>query len=150
MLAFGLDAKHLISSDMMSGMIRRHFILGLICALAFSVGCSQADPPLEEVVPAQLNGWNRTQMKTIAVADAPEIIRQLGLKRAAAATYTGPATINVRLFEMNAPTSAFELIQKWRQQDGLAVYNGRFFITAEPNSPTGAAPLLEQLRKAVK
>ena len=150
MLASGLDAKHRISSDMMSGMIRRHLIFGLICVLVFSFGCSQADRPLEEAVPAQLGGWNRTKMTAIPASDVPEVIRQLGLKRAAAATYTGPATINVRFFEMNAPTSAFELIQKWRQQDGLAVYSGRFFIAADPNSPTGAAPLLEQLRKEIK
>jgi hypothetical protein len=52
----------------------------------------------------------------------------------------------VRVFEMNMPTSAFELIQKWRQQDGLAVYTGPYFIVADP-AATGAAPLLEGLRR---
>jgi hypothetical protein len=71
------------------------------------------------------------------------------MSRAILATYAGPATVTVRVFEMKLPTSAFELIQRWRQQDGLAVYTGPYFIVAEPVAP-GAAPLLEALRRQMK
>lgn len=51
---------------------------------------------------------------------------------------------------MNVPTSAFELIQKWRQQDGLAVYSGPYFIVADPGGPQSASALLEGIRKQLQ
>ena len=51
---------------------------------------------------------------------------------------------------MNVATSAFELIQKWRQQDGLAVYNGAYFVVAEPGSAPQVSALLEGLRKQLQ
>jgi hypothetical protein len=51
---------------------------------------------------------------------------------------------------MNVSTSAFELIQKWRQQDGLAVYNGAYFVVAAPESGPEASKLLEAIRKQLQ
>jgi starvation-inducible outer membrane lipoprotein len=113
-------------------------------------GCSTPSKPLQERIPASLNGWTRTEAAALDPASTPDIVKQLGLKSAVSATYTGPAAVRVRIFEMNVSTSAFELIQKWRQQDGLAVYNGPYFIVAEPQSPPQAPALLESLRKQLE
>lgn len=121
-----------------------------VVASVFLAGCSTASKPLDEVLPTNVNGWARSSVSPMEAASAPELIRQLGLKRAASATYSGPASITVRVFEMNVPTSAFELIQKWRQQDGLAVYTGPYFLAAMPGSPPETAKLLEALRKELK
>ena len=114
------------------------------------VACSTPSKPLEEILPAAADGWTRSQVAPIDSATAPDLIRQLGLKQAVAATYTGPATVSVRVYEMNVATSAFELIQKWRQQDGLAVYNGAYFVVADPGSAPQASALLEALRKKLQ
>lgn len=82
--------------------------------------------------------------------NAPDLVRRLGLKRAITATYTGPASVHVRVYEMSVPASAFELIQKWPQQDGRAVYTGPYFIVADPSSGPAASGLLESLRKQIK
>jgi hypothetical protein len=50
---------------------------------------------------------------------------------------------------MNVTASAFELMQKWRQQDGRAIYTGPYFVVANA-ADAGAADLLTQLRKDIK
>jgi hypothetical protein len=120
---------------------------GLCVVSLLCLACSTPSRPLEEVLPANLDGWTRAQMAPLDVTAAPELIRQQGLKRALSATYTGPATVRVSVYEMNVATSAFELIQKWRQQDGLAVYKGSYFLVASPESGPPASKLLEALRK---
>jgi hypothetical protein len=96
-----------------------------------------------------VNEWKRVSTFAVSSDQAPDVVRQLGLKRATSATYQGPATVTVRVYEMKVSTSAFELIQKWRQQDGPAVYSGPFFIVAD-STPEAAAGLLEGLRKQLK
>lgn len=126
-------------------MFRRVFLLISACFLA----CSGPSRSLEESIPATLNEWKRTAVSPISESDTPAIVRQLGLKRAISATYQGPATVTVRIYEMNVPASAFELIQKWRQQDGPAVYSGPYFLVADSN-PEAAAGLLDGLRKQLR
>lgn len=81
----------------------------------------------------------------------PSLVTQSGVEDSAQTRYTGPGTVQVRAFRMRAETSAFELIQKWRQSDGLAVYKGPFFFVAEQESGNGqhAAQILRALQAAV-
>ena len=118
-----------------------------ICVSLLLAACSTSDPSLEEALPSQVAGWTRSQASSLANEAAPDLIRSLGLKRAVTASYSGPEVVHVRVYEMNVSTSAFELIQKWRQQNGLAVYTGPYFIVADPTSGPAAAGLLEALRK---
>lgn len=118
--------------------------------LACLLGCSSPSKPFEEILPTQAGEWTRSSVDALDVASTPVIISQLGLKRAASATYSGPSSISLRVYEMNVPASAFELIQKWRQQEGNAVYTGPYFIVAaSPPSPEAAA-LLEAVRKQIQ
>lgn len=126
-------------------MFRRAFLLISACLLA----CSSPSRSLEETIPASVNEWKRTAVSPLKESEAPPLVGQLGLKRAISATYQGPATVTLRVYEMKVPTSAFELIQKWRQQDGPAVYSGPYFVVADSN-PETAAGLLEGLRKQLK
>ena len=126
-------------------MIRWVFLL----ITAFFLACSGPSRNLDETLPTTVNEWKRISTFAVSSDQAPDIVRQLGLKRAISATYQGPATVTVRVYEMKASTSAFELIQKWRQQDGPAVYSGPFFIVAD-STPGAAAGLLEGLRKQLK
>lgn len=110
-------------------------------------GCGGTGQSLEKTVPATIDGWSRTQIAPLPAADAPDLVRQLGLDEAVSATYTGPSAVSLKIFKMKGQTSAFELIQKWRQSDGLASYNGPYFIVAEPGSGPDTGRLLQALQK---
>jgi hypothetical protein len=126
-------------------MIRWVFLLITACFAA----CSGPPRSLEETIPVTVNEWKRVSTSPVTADGAPAIVRQLGLRRAIQATYEGPSMVTVRIYEMNVATSAFELIQKWSQQDGPAVYSGPYFIVAEA-PPQAAAGLLEGLQKQLK
>jgi hypothetical protein len=126
-------------------MIRWVFLL----ITALYAACSGPSPSLEKVLPSTVSEWKLAGVTPISAADAPALVRQLGLKQAVTATYQGPRTVKVRVYEMNVATSAFELIQKWRQQDGPAVYSGQFFIVADA-APEIAAGLLDGLRRQLQ
>ena len=60
------------------------------------------------------------------------MIRGSALKRAISAGYRGNGRIRVRVFQMTNETSAFALIQTWRQTtDGLAFHKGPYFVVAD-------------------
>jgi hypothetical protein len=120
----------------------------LLITVGFAA-CSGPSQSLDDRLPATVNEWKRVSTSSITADQAPAIIRQLGLRRAIAATYQGPSTVTVRVYEMKVAASAFELIQKWRQQDGPAVYSGTFFIVADA-PPQAAAELLDGLQKQLK
>lgn len=121
----------------------------LLLLLTILVACSGPARSFEEILPATPGRWTRSSVSPVDPNSAPEIVRQLGLKRAAAAAYAGPAAITVQIYEMNTTTGAFELFQKWRQQDGRAVYTGPYFVVATATGPETAG-LLELLRKELK
>ena len=123
--------------------------------IASLVGCGSSTRPLTEAIPATVDSWARSQITSLPESEAPEMVRQLGLDQAVSATFTGPAAtgpaaVPVKIFRMKGQTSAFELIQKWRQTDGLAVYSGPYFIVADPGSGPQASGLLQALQKNLK
>ena len=96
----------------------------MLCA--FIVSCSGARKPLAEVLPADLpGGLKRGEVRPLT--DVPSVIAQLGVEESAQTTYAGT---ELRIFRMKADTSAFEVIQKWRQTEGLAAYKGPYFFVA--------------------
>lgn len=121
-------------------------ILLIICAIS----CAPKPASWEETLPGHAGAWKRETVAVLPDSEAPEIVRRLGLKRAARVTYSGAVTVPVKVFEMNVPTSAFELIQKWRQQDGLAVYGGPYFVIADKTAPPEVSGLLAELSKQLK
>ncbi len=104
-------------------MTRRHFLSSAILLTS----CSQPSKSLAEVLPTQLGSWSRRRLRAISADSYPPLIARLGVSKGAAASYESEGRIEVQIFEMKVETSAFELIQKWPQQDGLAIYKGPYF-----------------------
>jgi hypothetical protein len=75
--------------------------------------------------------WTLQETKVLPAEEAPALIRSLGLRSAASGRYGGQSGITVRVYRMNAEASAFELIQKWRRDQALALYKGPYFMVAE-------------------
>jgi hypothetical protein len=87
---------------------------------------------LKDALPNQVQrAWILKRTEALPAEESPAIIRSLGLRQAIKAVYEGNGEITIRVFEMKVEASAFELIQKWRQQDGLAMYKGAFFFVAD-------------------
>ena len=117
-------------------MFQRRRIIALFTLLA---SCARPSKSLKEILPGQVQrAWILKRTEALPAEESPAVVRALGLRQAIRGVYEGNGTITVRLFEMNAETSAFELIQKWRQQDGLAMYKGPYFFAAEAKGPDQA------------
>ncbi|MBC7924172.1 MAG: hypothetical protein H7039_00795 [Bryobacteraceae bacterium] len=119
----------------------RRSVIGAAFSLA---ACSPTRRTFDQVLPLQLEGttWRRGDLKLGPAI--PEQVQQLGVVDASEATYLGQGSVRVRVFRMKAETSAFELMQKWRQVDGLAAYKGQYFFVAE-GSGTSRDAVLEVL-----
>ncbi|HUS05907.1 MAG TPA: hypothetical protein VMZ52_06420 [Bryobacteraceae bacterium] len=124
-------------------MERRVFLVVLLLGAA----CSRAkEESLSKVLPVQVQrSWVLKETRNLGMDDAPPLIRSLGLKRALAAVYKTNTEIRLRVFEMGAETSSFEVMQKWRQADGAAFYKGPYFVVIET---TNTDP--ESLKEFVK
>jgi hypothetical protein len=117
-------------------MINRRNLLTLVACTA---ACMRPSKALKELLPAQVQrAWILKKTDALPAEESPAIIRSLGLRQAIRAEYEGNGNISVRLFEMNVEASAFELIQKWHQQDGLAMYKGPYFFVAKGKGPDQA------------
>jgi hypothetical protein len=115
----------------------------MLCAVL--TGCASSPRPLSEVLPTNLpGGWTRGDVS--ARSDAAPMIVQLGHEESAETTYTGRGTVTLRGFRMRSETSAFELVQKWRQSEGLAAYKGPYFFVA---TGEGAAEVLRELQRII-
>jgi hypothetical protein len=108
----------------------------IIILLTLTAACARPSKTLKEILPGQVQrAWILKRTEALPSEESPAVVRSLGLRQAIKGVYEGNGSITVRLFQMNAEASAFELIQKWRQQDGLALYKGPYFFVAEANGP---------------
>jgi hypothetical protein len=124
----------------------------IVVLLLTSLACTRPPRDIAQDLPERVGDqWSRTELTAIPAQLAPDRVRELGLEDAAHATYSGPAQVGVRVFRMRAGASAFELIQQWRQNEGLAAYSGRYFIVADSGTaPEHARAVLTGLQAAVK
>jgi hypothetical protein len=129
--------------------MKRWFILSLLFS---SLACTTTPRSIAEDLPEKIGSeWSREAVDAVPAQLAPDQIRELGLDEAAHVTYSGAARVGVRVFRMRAGASAFELIQRWRQDQGLATYSGRYFLVADSDAaPEHARSVLQGLQTALK
>lgn len=87
---------------------------------------------MTSALPVQVErSWVLKETRNLTPEQAPPLVRSLGLLRAMTAVYRTNSEIRLKVFEMTSETGAFELIQKWRQSDGQAIYKGPIFVVVE-------------------
>ena len=122
----------------------------VIVALLLLAGCAKKAGELKDVLPVEVQRtWTLKRTKPV---QAPALVTGLGLQDGIEAHYEGNGAINVQLYEMRVEASAFELIQKWRQADGLAINAGKYFIIATPEGPVDApttSSFLQEMRQNI-
>jgi hypothetical protein len=120
---------------------RTLFLVSIVIA-----ACGKSGKPIDSVFPPRLTGgWTRGEV-TSPASEIPQAVTDLGVAETAETRYMGPATVRVRVFRMKAEASAFEMIQKWRQSDGLAAYQGPYFFVVSPSSEASPVVVGELLR----
>ena len=125
----------------------------LILILFVIGGCARKDNPLKDALPIQVQReWVLKETRTMPNEEAPEVVKAQNLKRWMIATYRTSGTITVRVFQMSAETSAFELMQKWRKTEGLVFYKGPYFIVVDSadTSKTMLAEFAQELQSSFK
>ena len=124
-------------------MNRRLFFI----VLSLTAACTRSkEQSLTQTLPVQVErSWVLKETRNLTPEEAPPLVRSLGLRRALTAVYRTNSEIRLQVFEMASETGAFELIQKWRQSDGLAIYKGPYFVVVE-KSDTDPESLKEFLK----
>lgn len=98
--------------------------------LTLLVGGCHHDSPLPDVFPPTVAGvWHRATLATPGVSDAPDPVPRTAINRFERAGYEGPGKLDTRLYELDSPAVALELVQRWRPSaDTVFFYRDRYFI----------------------
>jgi hypothetical protein len=73
--------------------------------------------------------WHRTALERPSVSDAPDPVPRSAVEQFQRATYEGPGKIDARVYALDSPAVALELVQRWRPSaDTLFFYRGRYFV----------------------
>lgn len=126
-------------------MLRR----SLLCCMGLITACGTSPQSLDRILPETAGDWRRGTVQPLP--EVPDAIARHGVAQAAETTYRNGSRIQVRVFRMKAPASAFELMQQWRQSEGLAAYQGAFFFVTKTDNadPKAVAALLRTLQESV-
>lgn len=111
--------------------------------------CGKPARTWEEILPAEVSGgWRRGPIEKLA--EIPAVVSQLGPADAVETTYAGTGSIRIRAFRMKTETGAFELVQKWRQIDGISAGRGLHFFVANADGVdrTAILAVLAELQRA--
>ena len=115
-------------------MTSRRVWLGLVLLLS---SCKNMGDKME-ILPMNLGDWKRMAVENIPAEDHPREFKERGIKRARRAIYNGPARLTATIYEFGALGTAFELVQKWRPQEGkMASQEGVYFILLDAQGVEG-------------
>jgi hypothetical protein len=77
------------------------------------VSCGRRSDTVTALPQTLAGTWKLIAQETEAPESAPQILRDLGLRNTTRARYSGPAEIDVAVYELASATVAFEARQKW-------------------------------------
>jgi hypothetical protein len=116
-------------------MKRRH----LIAVALFFAACSQKTQP--PVFPSTVAGaWHLTGSHSFPAASAPELIRKIGTRGSSSATYEGPGSATVELYELTSSAGGLQMVQDWRPvADTVVWYTPHYFVVVRWRSSDRSA-----------
>jgi hypothetical protein len=117
-------------------MSRRHSIL-LLLLLA---SCSTPRPGPPAFPETAAGAWRLTSSQGFPAATAPDMVRNIGTRGWWSASYEGPGSATVEVYELTSSAGGLEMVQKWRPQaDTVVFYTLRYFVVVKWHSPDRAA-----------
>lgn len=97
----------------------------------FLTACpAKTQPP---VFPATVAGaWQLRASQSFPAAAAPELIRKIGTRGWWSATYEGPGSATVELYELTSSAGGLQMVQDWRPvADTVVWYTPRYLVTVK-------------------
>jgi hypothetical protein len=116
-------------------MRRRNWIIGVLLLIA----CGRKAPP--PVFTSTVAGtWQLRMTQSLPPGSAPEFIGKQGARAWWRASYEGPGSITVELYELAAPAAGLDVVQRWRPvADTVVWYTPRYFVVVKWQSPDRSA-----------
>lgn len=109
-------------------MTRRIWLLLAPCFAA----CRRQPPTADALLPALLapaTTWQRQQLREPPLESLPPEMPRASVRRIVEAIYSGPATVQVDLFDLVSSAAALDLAQKWRSApNSVFFYKGNYFV----------------------
>ena len=116
-------------------MRRRSWIFGV----QFLAACGRKAPP-PVFTPTVADTWRLRTTQSCTPDSAPEFIRKQNARTWWRASYEGPGSMTVELYELATPAAGLELVQRWRPvADTVVCYTPRYFVVVEWQSPDRSA-----------
>ena len=108
-------------------MQRRRWIAAALCLAA----CAQKNPP-PVFPPAVAGAWQFKGSQNYPAASAPELIRKIGTRGWWHASYEGPGSATVEVYELTSSAGGLQMVQDWRPvADTVVWYTPRYFIVVK-------------------
>jgi hypothetical protein len=113
------------------------------------VSCSRRHDTVTALPQTLPGNWKLIAQEAEVPEAAPQVLRDLGLRRTTRARYSGPAEIDVTVYELASPTVAFEARQKWTPvENSVSSHSGSCFLVVR--STGGRASAIEFLAEFEK
>ena len=104
--------------------------LWIAFALLLSACTQKAPPPTFS--PTMAGAWRLKESKGFASATAPEFIRKIGTRGWWSATYEGPGSATVELYDLTSSAGGLQMVQEWRPVANAVVwYTPRYFVVVK-------------------
>lgn len=99
-------------------------------ALAAACGACRQSPPRADLLPPTVAGvWHRSTLQNVGSGDAPDPVPRTSINHLQVATYDGPGKLEARLYELDSPGVALDLVQRWRPSaDTVFFYRDKYFV----------------------
>lgn len=105
----------------------------LLCACA-----AKTQPPL--FPPTVAGAWQLKGSQSFPAASAPELTRKIGTRGWWSATYKGPGSATVELYELTSSAGGLQMVQDWRPvADTVVWYTPRYFVVIKWHSADRSA-----------
>ena len=82
--------------------------------------------------PAVAGAWQFKDSQNFPAASAPELIRKIGTRGWWRASYQGPGSATVEVYELTSSAGGLQMVQDWRPvADTVVWYTPRYFIVVK-------------------
>jgi hypothetical protein len=106
-------------------MTRRHWLW----VIAISAACGRSAPPPDLFPPVMAGVWRRTALQEMSASDAPDPVPRNTINHLQAASYEGPGKLEARVYQLQSPAMALDLVQRWRPSaDTVFFYRDQYLI----------------------
>ena len=92
-------------------------------------GCRSSPPPAVLFPPTMAGVWRRTTLQNLGPSDAPDPVPRTFINHLQTASYEGPGRLRARVYELESPAVALDLVQRWRPSaDTVFFYRDQYFV----------------------